>query len=107
MSISFDTSDMHTVSLNTSITFCTLVNFDISDIKRVHTTYMYFLTFDTSNMHIIETIINYIPYITPLTPPTCIILFSFNISVLQRSLATQIGRVMDHLLPDGLRGTAS
>ena len=28
-----------------------------------------------------------------------------NISFLQRSLATQNGRVMDHLLPDGLRGT--
>ena len=33
--------------------------------------------------------------------------FSFNISVLQRSLATPIGRVMDNLLPNGLRGTAS
>ena len=54
VSISFDTSDVYTVSLNTSISFCTLVNFDTSDIKWVHTTYMYFLTFDTSDMHIIE-----------------------------------------------------
>ena len=30
----------------------------------------------------------------------------FNLSALQRSLAIQIGRVMDRILPGGLRGTA-
>ena len=35
----------------------------------------------------------------------CLILF-FNLSALQKSLAIQIGRVMDHILPGGLRGTA-
>ena len=30
----------------------------------------------------------------------------FNLSALQRSLAIQIGRVMDHILPGRLRGTA-
>ena len=30
----------------------------------------------------------------------------FNLSALQRSLAIQIGRVMDHILPGGLRGMA-
>ena len=30
----------------------------------------------------------------------------FNLSALQRSLAIQIGRVMDRTLPGGLRGTA-
>ena len=30
----------------------------------------------------------------------------FNLSALQRSLAIQIGRVMDHILPSGLRGMA-
>ena len=29
----------------------------------------------------------------------------FNLSALQRSLAIQIGRVMDRILPSGLRGT--
>ena len=30
----------------------------------------------------------------------------FNLSALQRSLAIQIGRIMNHILPGGLRGTA-